>query len=89
MATAPSNQQLRRGLLLFKIAGIQIRLDFSWFLICILVRVSLSTGYFPRLRAPCWHGKRSRWPRSRGGGAGTDASGYCWRTPQCRILCLT
>jgi Zn-dependent protease/CBS domain-containing protein len=48
MATSTSNQQPRRGLPLFKIAGIQIRLDFSWFIIFILVGVSLSAGYFPQ-----------------------------------------
>ena len=48
MATSTSEQQPRRGLPLFKIAGIQIRLDVSWFILFILVGVSLSAGYFPQ-----------------------------------------
>lgn len=39
----------RRGFSLFRIAGIQIRLDPSWILIFLLVLWSLSAGYFPRL----------------------------------------
>ena len=35
------------GLTLFRIAGISIRLDFSWFLIFLLVLWSLSAGYLP------------------------------------------
>ncbi len=38
----------RSGISLFRIAGIQIRIDYSWFLIFLLVLVSLSAGYFPR-----------------------------------------
>src|SRR5262245_17236185 len=37
----------RRGLSLFRIAGIDIRLDYSWFLIFGLILLSLVTGYFP------------------------------------------
>jgi Zn-dependent protease len=37
-----------RGLNLFKVAGIQIRLDYSWLVIFVLVIWSLSAGYFPR-----------------------------------------
>jgi len=48
MATSETASPTRRGLPLFKIAGIQIRLDFSWFIIFILVVVSLSAGYFPQ-----------------------------------------
>lgn len=47
MATPASVQESRRGFPLFKIAGIQIRLDISWFIIFVLVGVSLSAGYFP------------------------------------------
>jgi Zn-dependent protease/CBS domain-containing protein len=48
MATSETASPTRRGVPLFKIAGIQIRLDFSWFIIFILVLVSLSAGYFPQ-----------------------------------------
>jgi Zn-dependent protease/CBS domain-containing protein len=48
MATSETASPTRRGVPLFKIAGIQIRLDFSWFIIFILVVVSLSAGYFPQ-----------------------------------------
>jgi Zn-dependent protease/predicted transcriptional regulator len=37
-----------RGISLFKIAGILIRLDFSWFIIFGLVLFALSAGYLPR-----------------------------------------
>jgi Zn-dependent protease len=36
------------GITLFKVAGIRIRLDFSWFIIFALVLLALSAGYFPR-----------------------------------------
>jgi Zn-dependent protease len=36
------------GISLFRIAGIQVRLDYSWFLIFLLVLASLSLGYLPR-----------------------------------------
>lgn len=36
-----------RGLRIFKVAGIQIRLDYSWLVIFVLVLWSLSAGYFP------------------------------------------
>ncbi len=35
------------GITLFRIAGIPIRLDYSWFLIFALVFVTVSVGYFP------------------------------------------
>lgn len=38
----------RRGIPLFSIRDIQIRLDASWFLIFLLILGSLSLGYFPR-----------------------------------------
>lgn len=37
-----------RGISLFKIAGIRINLDFSWFIIFGLVLIALSAGYLPR-----------------------------------------
>lgn len=36
------------GLTLFRIAGIRITLDFSWFVVFTLVLVALAVGYFPR-----------------------------------------
>ncbi len=38
-----------RGFALFRIAGIQIRIDPSWFLIFLLIAWSLSAGYFPHV----------------------------------------
>ena len=38
----------RGGLPLFRIAGIQVRVDPSWFLVFLLIWWSLSAGYFPR-----------------------------------------
>jgi Zn-dependent protease/predicted transcriptional regulator len=38
----------RRGVSLVRIAGIDVRLDYSWFLIFALILASLSLGYFPR-----------------------------------------
>jgi Zn-dependent protease/CBS domain-containing protein len=38
----------RRGLSLFRVAGIDIRLDYSWLLIFALILVSLAVGYFPQ-----------------------------------------
>jgi Zn-dependent protease len=37
----------RRGLSLFRIGGIDVRLDYSWLIIFGLILVSLSVGYFP------------------------------------------
>ena len=37
-----------RGIRLFTIGGIQIRLDYSWFIVFGLVLFSLSAGYFPQ-----------------------------------------
>lgn len=39
----------RRGWALFRVAGIQIRLDPSWIVIFLLILWSLSAGYFPRV----------------------------------------
>ncbi len=41
-------QGINNGIPLGKISGIQIRLDYSWFIIFALVTWSLSAGYFPR-----------------------------------------
>jgi len=39
----------RSGLSLFRIAGTEIRIDYSWLFIFALILVSLSAGYFPRV----------------------------------------
>ncbi|MDJ0848034.1 MAG: site-2 protease family protein [Myxococcota bacterium] len=44
---AGSGRLTRSGLALFRIAGIEIRLDYSWFLIFWLVLMSLAMGYLP------------------------------------------
>src|SRR3974390_3066706 len=41
-------QRTWRGISLFKVAGIRINLDFSWFIIFGLVLFALSAGYLPR-----------------------------------------
>jgi Zn-dependent protease/CBS domain-containing protein len=38
----------RRGISLFTIRGIEVRLDYSWFIVFALVLFSLSLGYFPQ-----------------------------------------
>ncbi|MHA7839580.1 MAG: site-2 protease family protein, partial [bacterium] len=38
----------RRGLSLFRVGGIQLRIDYTWFFIFLLVFFGLATGYFPR-----------------------------------------
>jgi len=38
----------QRGIALFTIAGIQIRLDYSWSVVFLLILWSLSAGYFPQ-----------------------------------------
>jgi Zn-dependent protease/CBS domain-containing protein len=48
MATQTAEPKPQRGFRLMKIAGIQITIDASWFVVCILVLLSLSMGYFPR-----------------------------------------
>src|ERR1700757_4988019 len=48
MAGNTEEPRLHSGLRLMNIAGIQITIDPSWFLIFILVVFSLSAGYFPR-----------------------------------------
>jgi Zn-dependent protease len=47
MADMPENQA-RRAIGLFRVAGIRISLDFSWFIVFALVLFALSAGYFPR-----------------------------------------
>jgi len=39
----------KKGIRLIKIGGIQIKLDYSWFIVFALVLWSLSAGYFPRI----------------------------------------
>ncbi len=41
-------KQTKRSIELFRIAGIQISIDYSWFIIFALILWSLSAGYFPR-----------------------------------------
>jgi len=36
-----------RTISLFKVAGVQVDIDFSWFVIFALILWSLSAGYFP------------------------------------------
>ncbi|MCU0614576.1 MAG: site-2 protease family protein [Desulfobacterales bacterium] len=48
MNTSNTNKKTGSGINLFKIAGIQINIDVSWFIIFLLVLWSLSAGYFPR-----------------------------------------
>jgi Zn-dependent protease/CBS domain-containing protein len=48
MADNATEKRFSRGISLFKIAGIRIRLDFSWFIIFGLVLFALSAGYLPR-----------------------------------------
>ncbi len=38
----------RSGISLFRVAGIEVRLDYTWFFIFTLILVSLAAGYFPR-----------------------------------------
>jgi Zn-dependent protease/predicted transcriptional regulator len=43
----PRRMQPSRGVDLFKVAGIQIAIDYSWLIIFLLVLWSLAAGYFP------------------------------------------
>src|SRR5690554_2735240 len=42
-------REKRSGILLFSLRGIQVRLDYSWFIVFTVVVWSLSAGYFPRV----------------------------------------
>ncbi len=48
MPEVKSDRAPERGIHLFTIAGIRIIIDYSWFVIFVLVAVSLSTGYLPQ-----------------------------------------
>jgi Zn-dependent protease len=48
IAEAERTPDGRVAISLFRIGGIEIRLDYSWFFIFLLVLVSLAAGYFPR-----------------------------------------
>jgi Zn-dependent protease/predicted transcriptional regulator len=48
MNSSDTTKQPGSGINLFKVAGIQITIDISWFIIFLLVLWSLSAGYFPR-----------------------------------------
>jgi Zn-dependent protease/CBS domain-containing protein len=48
MSAQAREERSFRGIRLFKIAGIRINLDFSWFIIFALVLFALSAGYLPR-----------------------------------------
>jgi hypothetical protein len=39
----------RNGIRLFSIRGIELRIDYSWFIVFALVLFSLSLGYFPQV----------------------------------------
>jgi len=49
MNAKPSEERSFRSISLFSIAGIRIKLDFSWFIIFALVLFALSAGYLPRV----------------------------------------
>ena len=44
---ATTQTENKSGLRLFRVGGIQIRLDYSWFIVFALVLWSVSSGYFP------------------------------------------
>ncbi|MBM4286420.1 MAG: site-2 protease family protein, partial [Deltaproteobacteria bacterium] len=48
MASERSSSAPPQGLTLFRLAGIRVALDFSWFIVFALVLLALSAGYFPR-----------------------------------------
>jgi hypothetical protein len=39
----------RNGVKLFTVRGIELRIDWSWFIVFALVLFSLSLGYFPQV----------------------------------------
>jgi Zn-dependent protease/predicted transcriptional regulator len=46
---AETTSEKKSGIRLIKVGGIQIKLDYSWFIVFALVLWSLSAGYFPRV----------------------------------------
>lgn len=50
-ARSTQDSSKARGIPLFRVAGVRIRLDYSWFIIFFLVLASLSIGYFPNAEA--------------------------------------
>src|SRR3972149_724611 len=48
MAESKPDRAKERGIHLFTIAGIRIIIDYSWFMLFVLVALSLSTGYLPQ-----------------------------------------
>uniref|UniRef100_A0A7V4G9K3 Uncharacterized protein n=1 Tax=Desulfobacca acetoxidans TaxID=60893 RepID=A0A7V4G9K3_9BACT len=48
MAQVEQDTPARGGLSLFKVAGIRLRLDYTWFIVFALVLFALSAGYLPR-----------------------------------------
>jgi Zn-dependent protease/predicted transcriptional regulator len=48
MAQIEQDTPVRGGLSLFKVAGIRLRLDYTWFIVFALVLFALSAGYLPR-----------------------------------------
>jgi Zn-dependent protease/CBS domain-containing protein len=46
----PTAAEPRRGIELFRLYGIKVRLDWSWFLIFLLLLWSLSSGYLPSIQ---------------------------------------
>jgi Zn-dependent protease/CBS domain-containing protein len=49
MPVAPELSDTSRGISLFSVKGITVRLDYSWFIVFALVLFSLSLGYFPQV----------------------------------------
>lgn len=41
------NKEIKTGISLFKLAGFQVSLDWSWFFLAVLITWSLAAGYFP------------------------------------------
>jgi len=48
MAAENTKERRRNVINLFRVAGIQVNIDYSWFIIFVLIFWSLSAGYFPR-----------------------------------------
>jgi Zn-dependent protease/predicted transcriptional regulator len=49
LAAGEETMRPNRGIDLFRVAGVQIAIDYSWLVIFLLVIWSLSAGYFPRI----------------------------------------